>query len=366
MAENIENIWMTDGVEEVKEFTEEANDQPLELDLFKEDEETPFFKRQMHDTIQKVREYSWKRGEIGGLDWGFDSLNKAFAGLNTGLHMIAAQSNVGKSAFCMQLSWQIIRANRVLDEKHKKKAYVLYFSLDDNVNEILPRFIAIDQKIPINAIRFPKKYQHDETMMQRMDEGYKHLEESESSFGLSDVNDGSSIEHVEATCEKYAFELRKVDPDYQLVVFIDNFHDVTVDSVKFGTDSNSKFDYIADHLSRLCTKLDIPIICTGEFRKLNGNRRPINDDIKETGKIVYEAKAIILAYNEVGIRGQQAGCFWQDDQTGDKMPVFEADIRKNKFGSFKGRTFFEFMPAMSYFKEVPEAGCKHYNQMIRA
>ena len=81
-------------------------------------------------------------------------------------------------------------------------------------------------------------------------------------------------------------------------------------------------------------------------------------------KIVYEAKAIILGYNEVGLRGQQSNIFWNRDDRPDKQPIFEAHIGKNKFGSFKGRIFFEFMPEMSYFKEVPEAGAQRYNQMI--
>lgn len=52
------------------------------------------------------------------------------------------------------------------------------------------------------------------------------------------------------------------------------------------------------------------------------------------------------------------------DGVSDKQPVFEAQIGKNKFGSFKGRIFFEFWPEMSYFKEVPPAGAMRYSQMI--
>ena len=81
-------------------------------------------------------------------------------------------------------------------------------------------------------------------------------------------------------------------------------------------------------------------------------------------KIVYEAKAILLCYNEVGIRGQQANIFWQSPDNPEKRPVYEADIRKNKFGSYKGRVFFEFFPEMSYFREVPPAANMQYAQRI--
>jgi replicative DNA helicase len=262
------------------------------------------------------------------------------------------------------MGWQIAQANQIPTERQPKKAFVLYFSLDDNNNELLPRLVAIDQKIPINAVRFPKKYIDNKHYMQRREIGFKNLKNSVMHINMMDVNEGSDIEHIESTAERYAVELAKIDENYQIVLMIDNFHDITVRDVQFGSDGSGKYDYIADQLSRIATKFDCPIICTAEFRKLNGNRRPKLDDIRESVKIVYEAKAIILCYNEVGLRGQQSQIFWNKPDSPDKQPVFEAQIGKNKFGSFKGRVFFEFIPEMSYFREVPDAGAVRYSQMI--
>jgi replicative DNA helicase len=254
----------------------------------------------------------------------------------------------------------------VVTKEKPRKAYCLYFSLDDAANELLPRFIAIDQNIPINAVRFPKKYQDDVRFMEKREIGMGNLRHMTNHFGLMDVNSGSSIEFIEETSKKYALDLAAIDETYQLVIFIDNFHDITVDSIKFGSDNNAKYDYLADQLSRIGTTLDAPIICTAEFRKLNGNRRPKLDDIRETVKIIYEAKAIFLCYNEVGLRGQQSGVYWQDAgaDAEEKQPIYEMHIGKNKFGSFKGRLFYEFRPAYSMFREVPQAGAMRYSQMI--
>lgn len=362
---SLEEMLAEEGVEGlVKEEKKEegTGDNPVAPSI---DTGEPFFKQKMLNTIREVKEYSWQRGEIGGLDWGYEQFNEAFEGLNTGVHLIAGQSNVGKSGICMQLAWQIAKANRETSEKKPRKAFVLYFSLDDNNNELLPRLIAIDQKVPINAIRFPKKYQDNVHYMERLEVGYKNLEESVMHLNMMDVNEGSDIEHIEETAQRYALELAKIDEDYQIVMFIDNFHDVTVRDKNFGaSEGNAKYDYVADQLSRIATKFDCPIICTAEFRKLNGNRRPKLDDIRESVKIVYEAKAILLCYNEVGLRGQQSQVFWNREDNPDKQPVFEAHVGKNKFGSYKGRIFFEFIPEMSYFKEVPKAGAQRYSQMI--
>lgn len=325
----------------------------------------PFYVTRMLDTIDSVEEYSWTRGEIGGLDWGFDGMNKAFEGLNTGVHLVAGQSNIGKSSFMLQLGWQIAVSNREVTEERPKKAFVLYFSLDDNNNELIPRFVAINQRIPINVVRFPKKYQDNPTYMQKRAEGLQKLRDNVEFINMMDVNMGSDIEFIEKTMEEYHVELLKNDPTYQLVVVIDNFHDITIADEKMrGKSGNERYDHIADQLTKIATKYDAPIIASAEFRKLNGNRRPVTDDIRESVKILYEAKAVMLCYNEVSIRGQQATVHWEREDNPNKQPVYEVSVGKNKFSSFKGRMFFEFIPEMAYFREVSEAGSQRYNQMV--
>ena len=245
----------------------------------------PPFAQSMIQTIDEVDVYCQNRGEMGGMDWGFENLNDAFQGLNAGVHLIAGQSNIGKSAICMQLAWQIAMANQMPTPERPQKAFVLFFSLDDSMNELLPRFVAIDQKMPINAVRFPKKFGDDVRLMEKRSNGFTKLKDSVMHISMRDVNHGSSIEYIEKTVDEYVTQLKMIDPAYQIVVFIDNFHDVTVDAPGY-TESNTKFEHIADALSRLCAKYDCPMVCTAEFRKLNGNRRPVLDDIKESGKIV--------------------------------------------------------------------------------
>ncbi|ARO21358.1 DNA helicase (plasmid) [Bacillus tropicus] len=345
----------------------EMNPNEITPDLVREvaGDVVPFFRTKMLNTIDAVEEYSWNRGEMGGLDWGFDSLNKAFEGLNTGVHLIGGQSNIGKSSFMLQLAWQISQSNQVVTKERPRKAFVLYFSLDDNNNELLPRLVAIDQRIPINVVRFPKKYQDNATYMEKRAQGVIALKQSADYINMQDVNNGSDIEYIQETMEAYHVELQKVDPSYQLVVFIDNFHDITIGDEKLRSKSGGeKYDHIADLLTKIATKYDCPIVCTAEFRKLNGNRRPTSDDLRDSVKILYEAKAVMLCYNEVSLRGQQSTVHWMRPDNPNKQPVYEVQVGKNKFSSFKGRLFFEFIPEMAYSREVPEAGAQRYAQMV--
>lgn len=320
---------------------------------------------EMLDTIEKVDEYSWRKGEIGGLDWGIPSFNLAFDGLQPGLIMIAGQPNIGKSSLCMQLAWTISQSNReVIEGKRPNKAYVLYFSLDDNNTELLPRIVALDQKILINAVKAPKKYEDDIVLMAKRAAGMENLKNNIGHFKIIDSTKGSSIEFIEEEIRRHAIQLESADDTYKVVCIIDNFHDIGVDSINFGSNDNKKYDHLAGEISRIATQLDIPIICTAEFRKLNGTRRPTVDDIRESVKIGYEAKAIMLCYNEVGLRGEAASIYWQKPDSPYKQPVMEVKIGKNKYTSYKNRIFFEFMPEMAYLKSVNEEGTKHYNQMI--
>lgn len=265
----------------------------------------------------------------------------------------------------MQLSWQIALANQEPTEENPFKSYVLYFSLDDNNNEILPRIVAIDQKIPINAVKSPKKYEDNPNFVARRKVGMTRLKEGCRYFKIKDANGGTSVEWIEREIKRHYIQLQEKDENIKLVVFVDNFHDITIEDLRLS--DNEKYDYIADKLSQICTQLDIPIICTAEFRKLNSSRRPTMEDIRASIKIEYEAKAIMLCYNEVGMRGDSANIYWLDgtEQAGTaKRPVFEVHVGKNKYASFKGRLFFDFRPEMAHMTEADEEDTKRYNQMI--
>lgn len=334
--------------------------------------DNPKFVQKMLHNIDEVNKYTWSRGELGGLDWGFESLNQAYEGLNTGIHLVGGQSNTGKSAFMLYLAQAIANANRELSARITKKAYCIYFSLDDTNNELIPRLVAIDQKIKINAVSFPKKYEHNKEIMEKREKGFENLKENVKYIGMQDANEGSSIEYIVETCKDLQIQLDEMEPNvYTLVIIIDNFHDIDVDA-KGYTEDNARYDFITDKLMKLAYDLDSPIICSAEFKKISGGRRPQRDDIRSSGKISYASKNIMLCHNDYSIRQEQAGVFWEltdksefGEETTRKMPVWEVQIDKNKFGSQKGRLFWEFIPEMSTFRESSKENSLKYTQMLQ-
>lgn len=331
--------------------------------------QNPPFVSEMIERIKAVDAYGWNRGKMG-LDFGLESLNKAFNGFNTGLHLVAGGANTGKSMILLQILWNVALKNQYIDEDHPKKAFGLYFSLDDSNNELMPRIVAMDQKITINHVLFPKTLEHEPLLMKKREDGFQRLYDNSKYFAMHDASDGNTIEYIENTMKKYHEQLEMMAPgEHRLAVFIDNFHDISVEKDGYSED-NARFDYISGRLNELAIEFDAPIMCSAEFRKINMHKRPQEDDIKSTGKVTYESKGTILVYNEVGARGDQADVYWEMDDINQpgavrKMPVFEMHIAKNKFSSYKGRQFLRFIPEMASFYEVPQEEAQQYQQMMK-
>lgn len=84
-------------MEETENLLEQAvvPESPILPDSVREHIQNPPFIQEMKDKIDAVDAYAWARGSMG-LDFGFESLNKAFNGFNPGLHLVAGGANTGK------------------------------------------------------------------------------------------------------------------------------------------------------------------------------------------------------------------------------------------------------------------------------
>lgn len=270
----------------------------------------------------------------------------------------------------LHVMWNVILNNQFITDKHPKKAFCLYFSLDDTNNELMPRIIAMDQKIKINQVLFPSSV-HSKTVLDKREAGIQKLKENVQFFAMKDANNGSSIERVEELIIEYREMLEQMAPnEYQLCAFIDNFHDLTTTEPGYQED-NARFDYISGKLTDIANEHLIPMMCSAEFRKISTHKRPEEADIKSSGKITYESKGTILVYNEVGVKKDQANVHWEmkdaahPEREARKMPVLEMNIAKNKFNSYKGTGFLNFIPEMATFIEPDEESIQYYRQQMR-
>lgn len=311
---------------------------------------------EMWDTINDFERESWST-KNKGLDTGWKSLNDAFdGGIKPGFIIIGADSNVGKTIFLTQLLWQIAENNN--------NVYVMDFSLDDPLDDKISRVVASSSKVLINAIKNPNAYKQYPLMIARRIDGLNKLRRYTNKYKIYDSSFTTNIEDIEDEIRRVRIELDANGlHDVQIVVGADNFHDLTSRD-KPNLRDKEKYDYLAQYSSDMSIRHKCVFVCTGELRKVNGMMRPTSDGLREAVKIKYEAKAILLCHNEVHYKGEGADIFFKRSDSNLKQPVFEVHFAKNKFGSFKGRLFFESYPEISRMEEADEDSSKHYSSLI--
>lgn len=293
----------------------------------------------------------------------FDGINRALGGFQPGWHIIGGESNTGKSALLVNIIQGILTVN--------KDVFVLDFTLDDSLYERMARFVAADSQVLINAVRRPYEFTEYQQMLDRRNAGIARLKSMVNRYHCYDSSYTTDIETIDQTIFQYMEYLDRqaeeegLESPRRLVVTIDSFHDITTGN--YYESDKSKYDYLAQRVSDIATKYMVPIITTAELRKSSvgtHSRRPSKDDLREAAKIGYEAKSIMLVYNEVSLRGEAAQVYYVRPQSDKKEPVLEVHFAKNKYTEFKGRLFFYFAPETCTLMEADRDASRRFIELI--
>lgn len=304
---------------------------------------------QMIRNIQKVDDYSWKRGKNGGPTTGFEGFDMAIdGGISPSFILFAASPNVGKSAIVLQIIKNIADRN--------DHVFCEYLSLDDSLNLLMPRYIACDQAITISQAKNPQRFAEEKEIIEKRNNSIKKLYKNAHKFVMKDNSEGSSVEYL----RKHIEELRMTLPeDIPIIIGIDSYYDLTIEEKCYG--EKNEQEKIAKAVKDITTDYNVTILATAHLRKLNGDRRPTTDDLKENNRLEFEADLICLLYNEVGIKQEAAQIYWIDEENEElKMPVLEMRFAKNKISDFKGHLFYEMIPAKNIFVESSEEARRQY------
>ena len=305
----------------------------------------------------------------------FPILNEKMEGLEEGLYIFAGESNSGKTAMMTNLLWAYC-------SNPENKLFGIYYSLDDNTDEVIPRLIAMNQRIPISVGSKPTRYidylnenkdNPDQTIqslclkyseyLEKREAGLKQLKEANKQFLILDRQKIQSFEQLLDHAKKVQMYVKRFDPDNNIIIAIDSLADLNVDK-NFSTE-RERTDYIAKVVKRAANiDLKIPIFTSYHVRKLNHSGRPTLDDIKESSRIVYEASLAFLVFNDVSKNKQAASVYVTSEEDNEKHPVIELDWAKNKKSSYKGRTYHYFIPNYSCVTECSKEAMDRYDNII--
>lgn len=263
---------------------------------------------------------------------------------------IGGKPNVGKSAFLSKIATCIAEYN--------EDVVVLYHTIDDTAEQLLPRFVSIlegSTKLAMNMVRQPK-YWEDVVglgyIKDKRDYGYSKLRKLalDGRLIVKDVTHGASLPFAESLITYYQDKY----PDRRIVYILDNFHKLRDFQ---GKDERVRFKTMSEATKSIALRRKCCIISTVEYTKLPPGIKPNNNNIAESGQIEYDANAIMHLYSEMKDKSDSftvchEGLNWQGEKV--FMPRVEFILEKNKITDITTSFFLDFYPAASDYKYIDQ------------
>jgi DNA primase catalytic core len=254
----------------------------------------------------------------------FKSLCENIDGVQSGLYLIGAETNVGKTAMLTNVSMDLIESN--------PDVRVVYFSMDDSWNVIANRLLGILTEIDLNLVQ---RRQTNDADTIKLKNAYHYLMElaDHDRLMIKDLGEVSNYDQIEAI-------IRELSDD-NFAVFLDGLFNVEVSSQ--GKSIREANIERANKLKTLVDSYNVPIVCTAELRKKTRedgkDKAPTIHDFMETGKFGYNANVAWILSSKYADSGL------------DKTPV-TLKYEKNKLSGFKGGQELTFNRNKGIIKET--------------
>ena len=318
------------------------------------------------ESLDVFEDRAWNKKE-GYKTPSFPSLTNGLEGWDSGLYIFAGLANHGKTAAMINILEDMVMCP-------DNKLFGVYYSLDDNKNKVLPRIVAMRESLPISLVAKPGRFQkmvdehhpdavHIAQQLDKRKEGINKLKSQSNKMMVLDSQDIKSDKDLKQSIHQIYNYVKSLDEEANIVVAVDGLKDINFTEMSLS--ENEKVDTASRFLKDISVELDIIVMSTMHLRKLNGNRRPDTQDLKDSNRLEYEADVIYLVYNDVS-RNKDAAKIYSRGASEDapKQPILELDWAKNKISSYKGRTFCYFSPEYSKAIECDEDDAKRFNALV--
>ena len=301
----------------------------------------------------------WEEGAGNTLNWGkfqnfIDVMN---ADVTDGyMALFGGNPGAGKTSLFVDMISELLKLN---DDLH-----IIFFSIDDNYNRAMIKFIARNGNDPYNIatlqlIRDANNIPNPKLRKYALDVFNSGIETIKSYINqdrlwLFDKQDGSSYNFILTTVKKF----REKYPNKKLIVFLDNFHKMTEGVGKSADDIRILYRELSQGLKDITHMYNCGMFMTVEYRKLNSDSIPTNDDMGETGKLHYDANAIFHLYNEIKAKREKAKLYHYDENPlyiEDKLvklPTILVRPGKSKDDDATRDFYLDFFPYKCKFEPV--------------
>ena len=353
--------------EDIKNLLETEKDLSIETvdELDNKILATNFFENMAND-IDEFDKIAWEN-KAGFDSPNFPSFTEGLEGWSPGFYCFAGAANMGKTAIMLNIIEDLCM-------NPENKLFGIYFSLDDSKNKVIPRIVAMRELIPINIVSKPGRFKqmiidgHPDSInismqLDKREEGLESLKSESNKLAIFDSQEIRTIDDIYEKARQVYTYIKAIDEEMNIIIGIDSLKDIEIPDMKLTT--NERIDMVAEKVKDLSIELNCIVFASMHLRKLNGNRRPTMDDLKDSNTLEYELDACFLVYNDVSKNKQGAKIFYRDsDESVDKKPIIEIDWGKNKISAYKGITFCNFAPDYSKCIECSPDAAMRYNALI--
>jgi DNA primase catalytic core len=263
---------------------------------------------------------------------------------------IGGKSNHGKSACLCKIAYSIANYN--------ENVCVIYHSIDDSLEQIVPRFVTIGEgsrSLTINMVRRPRYWMGlgVKGLKEKREAGYAKTRElmQAGKLVVKDITHGGSLLFAEHMFQYY----RSKNPEQRIVYILDNFH--KLDDFANFKEERVRFKELSKALKRISEQYQLTVMTSMEYTKLSPGIRPNNYNLSETAQLEYDTNFIAHLYSEMADTPQSFSLFHRDvDWKGEPLtlPRVELIIGKNKITEMKQSIFLDFWPACSDYRYVDQ------------
>lgn len=270
--------------------------------------------------------------------------------------------NTGKSTLSLAIMQSIATH---LDNN----AMLIVHATDDGLREIMPKVICMMDNLVgdgqlnylnITNPKFNATPKEVRNILAQRKKAYDKFFEfvRDERIIIKDKKAGADLEFTKALIRYY----RTRYPDRHIILLLDSVNRVRVPFGMNG-DIRKEVTYISNTMADLAVQNDCTTAAVCEFNRLENKAGffrpghvtwPTNRRLAESRALQFDAKAVVLLYNDVHDKGKdQAAILWRDFM-GEVRPRIVACVTKNKISNTKDKIFMNFWDNKGQFTPIDQ------------
>lgn len=282
----------------------------------------------VNEVISGIEKHKNKEGFIIGLPTGYIDLDDRTLGFQEGnLIILAARPSVGKSAFAINLAYNIAEKNK----------HVAFFSLEMSAEQIVTRLLSTVSSINNQALqsgninsRQWRQVEHAATLLSRMNIYF-------------DDASSSNVGEVYTKC-------RQLKQEGNLDFVVIDYLQLLTGTGNYSGNRVVEVSEISRRLKNLARDLGVPVLALSQLSRnveQRTDKRPNMADLRESGSIEQDADIVMFMYRDD----------YYNPETTTTPNIVEVSIAKNRSGA-TGKFDLLFVKDYGSFRNVGYRGEK--------